>query len=68
MQPGEYGYFGKRKIRCVEISPVLANREKKYCGLCCFEGSFVCHFLHCTRSQRPDRRDVIFVYPKTRKK
>ena len=67
MEPGEYSHFGKRKIRCKEVSTELAPREW-YCQQCIFNGSVLCHWLRCLKRDRPDRKDVIFVYSKVREK
>lgn len=67
MQPGEYGYFAKRKIRCIEVTPDMKT-SRWWCKDCCFAGSVVCHWMHCLYSERADGKTVMFVYAKTREK
>lgn len=67
MQPGEYSYFAKRKIRCKEVSPLFST-SVRHCNYCCLRGSLLCSFVRCQRHDRPDGKDVIFVYTKTREK
>lgn len=67
MEPGEYSRFGNKKIRCKEVLPFFSTREDR-CKTCCFLGSVLCAFVRCQKRDRPDGKDVIFVYTKTREK
>lgn len=67
MQPGEYCYFDKKRIRCVEVS-VDSPTYENCCKQCCLKDSSVCFFVLCRKKERPDGKTVIFVYQKTREK
>ena len=67
MQPGEYGYFDKKRIRCIEVTPDMKT-SAGYCKDCCLVDTAMCYHVRCLYSERPDGKNVMFVYPKTRKK
>lgn len=67
MQPGEYSYFATRKIRCKEVTPEMAS-SGVLCNQCCLKDSFICYCTRCRKRERPDGKDVIFVYTKKREK
>lgn len=67
MQPGEYGYFDKKRIKCEEV---LADSPtyKDCCQQCCLKDSALCYWVLCHKKERPDGKNVKFVYKKTREK
>ena len=67
MQPGEYCYFRSTKVRCKEVTSEMGTREE-WCNHCCLKDSFICFWVRCREKERPDKKNVIFVHPKTREK
>lgn len=67
MQPGEYGYFCRRKIRCKDVTSESVTLLE-LCNQCCIKDLTICWWVRCRKVERPDGKNVIFVYPKTREK
>ena len=58
---GKAYYYKRQRVK------VVLSSEGNHCERCALQGDFICHFIHCCKTQRADGKSVHFELPKLRR-